>query len=692
MRMFFSPGEENEYEATRALLVDRFRQWAQEKGMDADPLIAENALDYRHSGTRDGRLGLWEPRHVEEFLTQWLPRTLTVLPGQEPADAPETLRALLRYLDAVHLADPRGASLADSLTAVDAAAPRHTEAMADRGRWGMAKFWATTAAEQGVDVLDQQATQRFMERAQEDEVSYDREALDTIVQRHLAHGSDTTHRAEPQLPVELPSNEVLREQADRSPVLGWLRGLTAWAGQEGRVLTSTGRLRMADARTLVEELGTGDTTASVRSSVDLPRLNLVLEWAKTARLVRVVKGRLYAVAKAQPLLRDPLALWRRAFEAFFKLRGPLIGARGGWRPESMLFVVYEEVLSDVLATLYSLPYPMPWPRLRDSVHLTYRAWFELDAPGGHRTMWLDQADHDLRTVLAALEDLGAVECRQGMADPVFLDPPPDEALTQPPAGMPPEPARLLGFPTAPDPRAVEQERQRREELTSGPVTLIHLTELGTESVRQRLLAEGRDAPLIGELAQAPASGVLGVLSDHYGPDSARAELAAWTAAHDGVRTAVGELTDAVRAMPFRARADAMLNVLAEALDDGEALVRSLRTDAVLAPTALSVLVRRGLLDPDDLTEAESLLMVTESLLQLLETAGPEGMSEVLRDQGLQAEEALAAALASGHPDRAGIAELEAVAEHTLRKPSFRIGNRRTQRSRGKNRRGGRRRH
>ncbi|WP_435110348.1 hypothetical protein [Nocardiopsis synnemataformans] len=690
MRMFFGPEEEDTYEATRGLLVDRFQQWAQEKGLDADPFIAENALDYRHSGTRDGRLGLWEPRHVEELLTQWLPRTLTVLPGQGPVDAPGTLRALLRYLDTVHLLDPRGASLADSLDAVDAAAPRHTETMADRGRWGMAKFWATTAAEQGVDVLDQQAMQRFVEQAQRDDVPYDREALDTIVQRHLTHGPATAHRAEPQLPVELPSEEALRERAERSPVLGWLRGLTAWAGREGRVLTSTGRLRMADARTLVEELGTGDVTASVRSSADLPRLNLVLEWAKTARLVRVVKGRLYAVARAEPLMRDPLALWRRAFEAFFKLRGPLLGA-SGWHVESMLFAVYEDVLSDVLATLYSLPYPMPWPRLRDSVHLAYRARFELDAPGGHRMMWLEHADRDLRDVLAALEDLGAVECHQGMADPVFLDLPMDEALPQPPAGMPPELTQLLGAPTAPDPEAVERARERREELTKGPVTLIRLTELGTQSVRRRLLAEGRDAPLIGELAQAPAVGALGVLSDHYDPDSARAEISGWIAARDDTRTAVEELTDAVRATPFHTRADAMLNVLAEALDDGEALVRDLRTDAALAPTALSVLVRRGLLNPDDLTEAESLLMVTESLLQLLETAGPEGMSEVLRDQGLQAEEALSAALASDHPDRTGIAELQAIAEHTMRKPGFRIGHSRAQRSHGKSRKKGRRR-
>lgn len=150
------------------------------------------------------------------------------------------------------------------------------------------------------------------------------------------------------------------------------------------------------------------------------------------------------------------------------------------------------------------------------------------------------------------------------------------------------------------------------------------------------------------------------------------------------QAAVEKLTDAVRAMPFRTRAEAMLDVLVTALDDGETLLRNLRTDPALAPTALSVLVRRDLLAPEDLTEAEALLMVAESLLQLLETAGPDGVSEMLRDQGSQAEEAFEAGLASGHPDRVGIAELKTVAEYALRKPSARVGRVVRQRSHGKN--------
>jgi hypothetical protein len=674
MRMFFAPEETEEYEAACSLLIHRMGQWARERGESVDPFVVETALDYRHRGTPDGRLGLWEPRHIEAYLLDWLPRTITVLPGEEPADVPGTLAALLRYLDAMGLSDPRGASLADNLAAIETLAPRHAPAMADRSRWGMAKFWTTTAAEQGVDIHDPAALQRFVERAQQGEVKYDREALDEVVRNHLTRGPAVVTRAEPQLPVLLPAEKELRARAEMSRALRWLRGIADWAGPEGRVLTATGHLRMADARALVAELGTGDAVDSVRSSTQLPRLGLAVEWAKKARLVRVVKGRLYAVAKAQPLLKDPLALWRRAFETFSELRGPLLGARSGRHGESMLFDSFQDIVPDVLNTLYSLPHAMPWPRLRDSLHLAYRAEYELS---GHYAwqMELGHADRDLRTALDVLEDLGAIKRHEGMADPVFLDLPLEESVL-PPAGMPPELAELFGVVAGGQGEsedAEERSKEQRSELTGGPVELIRLTALGHDSVRRRLLAEGRDAPLVGELAQAPAAGLLGVIAEHYDPDAARTELAAWVAARESPAEALEKLTDAVRAAPFRTRAEAMLDALVDAYPDGEAVLRGLRGDSLLAPTALSVLVRREVLDAEDLTEAESLLMVAESLLQLLETVGPEGFLEVLGGQELSAREALEAALVSGHPDRSGLADLKAVAEQARRQPAVRLG-------------------
>ncbi|KUN05808.1 hypothetical protein [Streptomyces canus] len=682
--MRFEAGAEEEFEAACGLLVDRLVRWAGQQGLPVDGFMAEAALDYRHRATVDGRLGLWEPRHVEELLLCWLPETITELPGDERGDAPGTLRTLLRYLHAAQLADPRGPALEDSLAAVDVVAERYPAAMADRSRWSLAKFWAMTAAEQGVDVLDGAALQRFAERAQRGEVGYDQQALDVIMERRLTgRALSSAARAEPQLPVELPPDDELRRRAEASTIVGQLRGLAEWAGQGGRVVTAAGRLRMADARELVEVLGTGDKVEGVRSSADLPRLGLLVEWAKKARLVRVVKGRLCAVGRARPVLADPLQLWLRAFEACFELRQALIGPRNGWHVESMLFDVYEDVLEDVLNTLYSLPYPMPWPRLRDSVHLAYRAGFQLDGGSDiqHR-MWFEHADRDLCSVLDTLVDLGAIERERGMADPVFLE---VDLSAEPelPEGMPPELAELLGGAgVAPDPAAQERDRRLREELSAGPVELIRLTELGTRAVRQRLLAVGRDAPLVGELAHASAAGLLGVLADDYDPDAASVELAGWIAARGERDAALRQLVEAVRSMPFRVRAQAMLAVLLTALPDGEGerLLRGLRGEAALAPLVLTALAHRELLSPEDMTDAEHLLLIAESLLQLGELAGGgDGAEEVLRAQGSEVRDAVAAALESGHPDRAGLEELGQLAARALRTPAARLGRARQRR-------------
>jgi hypothetical protein len=254
-----------------------------------------------------------------------------------------------------------------------------------------------------------------------------------------------------------------------------------------------------------------------------------------------------------------------------------------------------------------------------------------------------------------------------MADPVFLDVDLSDSGPELPADMPPELAELLGVAgTAADPAAQERARAQREELTAGPAELLRLTELGTRAVRQRLLAVGRDAPLIGELARAPAAGLLGVLADDYDPDAARTELAGWIATHgDGERdAALRQLVEAVRSMPFRVRAQAMLTVLLTSLPDGEGerLLRGLRGDAQLAPLVLSALAHQELLSPEDMTDAEHLLVLAESLLQLVELAGGrDGAEEALRAQGFEARDAIAAALDSAHPDRAGLEELRRLA-------------------------------
>ncbi|MFD4256481.1 hypothetical protein ACFWR9_02330 [Streptomyces sp. NPDC058534] len=66
-------------------------------------------------------------------------------------------------------------------------------------------------------------------------------------------------------------------------------------------------------------------------------------------------------------------------------------------------------------------------------------------------------------------------------------------------------------------------------------------------------------------------------------------------------------------------------------------------------------------------------MLAESLLQLVELAGGrDGAEEALRAQGIEARDAIAAALDSTHPDRPGLDELRWLAARALGAPGIRL--------------------
>ncbi len=245
------------------LLVHRFEQWAREKGIDADPFVVEAGAGLppsRYAGRQAGAVGPAAHRGVPA--------------GLGSADGDRTSRRGARRC-ARHFAVPAAVSGRRPILPIPEGRPcprcwrpstRRRPATRRRwptyrSLWGLAKFWITTAAEQGVDVHDEQALQDFVGRARGGEVPYDPEVLQTIVERHTRSSGPV--RSEPQLPVALPGDDVLREQAGRSPVLRQLRELAEWARRR-RTLTGSGRLRLSDARDLVERLNTGDDTDSVR--------------------------------------------------------------------------------------------------------------------------------------------------------------------------------------------------------------------------------------------------------------------------------------------------------------------------------------------------------------------------------------------------------------------------------------------
>ena len=81
---------------------------------------------------------------MERALLHWIPGKVTAAP-EDLLGAPETLRSLLRYLEATGLRDPRGATVAENEAAIDAAAAEFSAAVANPGRYGLAKTMALAA-------------------------------------------------------------------------------------------------------------------------------------------------------------------------------------------------------------------------------------------------------------------------------------------------------------------------------------------------------------------------------------------------------------------------------------------------------------------------------------------------------------------------------------------------------------------
>ncbi|MGW3959076.1 hypothetical protein ACWED2_04575 [Amycolatopsis sp. NPDC005003] len=643
MRTYYDEDDHEGFEAGQDLLVRRFVTWADTHEREIDPYGVVSALQFRHTSV-DGRLAYWTAALVREFLLSYVPRTLSAT-ADDAVLVPGTLRLFLRYLHETELADPLGEPLADLEDAVTEAAAGFPAAMADERNFGVGKYWVMTAVRSGVDPSDSEAMNAFLTEVRAGKHPYDAGLLADLAARHV---SERTGRALPQLPVSLPAKPELEDAAERSSLVVKLRKFVEWVG-DGRALTGTGTLKLADARELVPLLDTGDRlewdlggeVQRVRSSADLPNLAVLFELAKRARIVRVVKGKLVRVAKAAPLLKNALALWAAAFDALPE-RGLLVKERGwGVGYVVLLDDCLDFVLPDVLNTVYGMPEPVPVVRLAETVWLACVESACVDLDPAAEPIWRDGLVGEFRRLLTELAGFGAVELTTGPADPMYaMDLVPDNPE------FPPEVVDRL-----------------RAALGAPSLDLVALTPLATWAVRERLLREGRFAPVVGELAAAAPAAMLGAVAEHFSEEAAAAEIDGWLAAHGGRDAGLPLLLDAVRRCPFRARASVMLQILVDSRPDGDVVLDGLRADPGLGPIATQLLVERGELALEDLGEHEALLGIAEQFLLLLESAGPDATASTLAELPADERAHLAKAIAaSGHPDRVGLAELAEVFE------------------------------
>jgi hypothetical protein len=562
VRTYYEIEETSAYLGARELLVRRCASWAAANNLAMSPPLAAALLDSRHFSP-DGRLGYWTPAQVRRALLEWIPENVAAL-EDDLLDAPETLRSLLRYLDAHGLRDPRGAATEENESAIDTAAKEFGDAIGGRARYGMAKTLAMSARDRGVDIGDPDALAGFLDDIQEGRLILG----EYLLERKLGWPVAGQARTFAQLPVRLPAPEELTASAGHSTVVRQLRTLTEWLGPKGRALTPAGNIRPADARELITLLGTGDEGLRFRSAAELPGLGLVVNWAAKARLIRRQGARLVPVAKARPVLADAEALWQRAFEAAFDL-GPAV-CRPVWaeEPPSPVQRLYDVIVPDVLATIYSMEEPFPLVRLAESVWDTVEAYYDLDSLSPLGLIGLrGRADNDVEHIFDALEALGAVTSTHGVASGVFS------------ADLGEETTMPFG---AERPFGGERAAALRERLAA-PGRLVSLTPLGTRAMRQRMLAEGREAGLVGELAGATPAELLGVVAEHYTAATGPEEIAIWRAAHGD---ALDSLVQAIRDCPFLSRRVALVKILADSVPERDELLDRLLRDPELAPVVL----------------------------------------------------------------------------------------------------------
>jgi hypothetical protein len=207
-----------------------------------------------------------------------------------------------------------------------------------------------------------------------------------------------------------PANGELALAAGRVRPAEQVRSFLGWVGQ-GRALTQTGRVRLADVRELVVLLDTGDlpgpqaASARITSSAELPGLTAVVEWAKACRLVRVNKGRLVPVKKNMALLDRPLELWAAMLEAFPGLGEALCPP--GWA-ESLMRCHFREAIGALLEELSRRGGSIDLAQACELAWEAVTVLYVLEDAPEHRALWRKLNDRDVLHALKVLEHLGAL--------------------------------------------------------------------------------------------------------------------------------------------------------------------------------------------------------------------------------------------------------------------------------------------
>jgi hypothetical protein len=503
VRLVFGPDDHEEYQAARERLQSLVAGWARRRGVPVQPGLVAAALDHRHGV--DGRLARWTRAHIADALAVWFPRTVALLDDDRDA-VPAALHALVGFLAERDWLDPASATPAQLHAQIDDSTPALHDALADERNRDLGTFWAVQLRRHGVPAADPAAVARFLEQVRRGEVDVDRDALAEVTRRGAGEPEPEAGPVAPEPPpVLLPGAAVLLAAAESAEAVARLRAVARWV-RTGRPLTADHRLLLGDARALAGTLGVDAFSRDhARTADDLPETSLLVAWARQARLLRVVKGRLVPVKSATALLGRPIELWQRAFVGLGTL-GEHFGGSNVFGAPSLFGMSLGEALPILLLDLYAaggdpVPLELFHRRVREAVNERFGCIVDDLAGDVEQRLWR----RDVTAVLDALELLGAVHLTESHDH---------QMLTE------------LAGRDDPDP------------------TLVALTPIGLWGVREMLLEQGVPAPLVGELAGEDVEYVCVRLAGAR-REVAEAELTAWVAARSP-RAAADELARLLR--------------------------------------------------------------------------------------------------------------------------------------------------
>lgn len=323
--MEFSADEADEFYLRRDELASDFEGWvpaAMTEPVDGGDFAM--LLDWKWS-YGDGHLGHWRKADLSEFLLDWCPRKLTA-PPEMLATVPIAVTLAMAFFAGRGLLT-RDSDPVDTLTehAASLSEP-FVEAMADPARFGLAKSMFSWMGVNDPGNLDPDQLERLIGEFNALPMEARQAATDPAMSLRSAPAAD-----EPMAvigPVLVPADDASRASVETSPVFHAFTTISEYFASPGKVLTAKGNLRLADARALVQLLGTeeeeettiGDTTWRRRSSTEFPELDHWQWWAREAGVVRRKHKRLVAVAAWRERLdTDPVAALARSVGALFEL-------------------------------------------------------------------------------------------------------------------------------------------------------------------------------------------------------------------------------------------------------------------------------------------------------------------------------------------------------------------------------------